>query len=56
MSSLSPDDRATLGRFATGVTVITTTAEGARDHGMTVGAFASPSLLYYRSGYASLAR
>lgn len=43
-SSPSPDDfRATLGRFATGVTVITTTA-GERDYGMTVSAFASLSL------------
>lgn len=44
MSSPSPDDfRATLGRFATGVTVITATA-GDRDHGMTVSAFSSLSL------------
>lgn len=44
MPSPSRDDfRATLGRFATGVTVITTTADG-RDHGMTVSAFASLSL------------
>jgi flavin reductase (DIM6/NTAB) family NADH-FMN oxidoreductase RutF len=40
----SPDDfRATLGRFATGVTVITTSADE-RDYGMTVSAFASLSL------------
>lgn len=44
MSSAAPDDfRATLGRFATGVTVITTTA-GDLDHGMTVSAFSSLSL------------
>lgn len=40
----SPDDfRATLGRFATGVTVLTASA-GGRDYGMTVSAFASLSL------------
>ncbi|GJG85556.1 flavin reductase [Gemmatimonadetes bacterium T265] len=44
MPSPSPDDfRATLGRFATGVTVVTATA-GGRDYGMTVSAFASLSL------------
>lgn len=44
MPSPSPDDfRATLGRFATGVTVVTATA-GGRDLGMTLSAFASLSL------------
>lgn len=44
MPSPSPDDfRATLGRFATGVTVITTSA-GGREYGMTVSAFSSLSL------------
>lgn len=44
MPAPSPDDfRATLGRLATGITVITTTLEG-RDFGMTVSAFTSLSL------------
>lgn len=43
--SLDPDAfRAALGRFATGVTVVTTTDASGRDHGMTVSAFASVSL------------
>jgi flavin reductase (DIM6/NTAB) family NADH-FMN oxidoreductase RutF len=36
--------RAALGRFASGVTVVTTRDEGGRDHGMTVSAFCSVSL------------
>jgi len=36
--------RAVLGRFASGVTIITTTDEHGRDHGMTVSAFSSLSL------------
>jgi flavin reductase (DIM6/NTAB) family NADH-FMN oxidoreductase RutF len=36
--------RAVLGRFASGVTVITTRDAGGRDHGMTVSAFSSLSL------------
>ncbi len=44
MSSPSRDDfRATLGRFASGVTVVTTTVDG-RDLGMTLSAFCSLSL------------
>jgi flavin reductase (DIM6/NTAB) family NADH-FMN oxidoreductase RutF len=43
--SLDPDAfRAILGRFATGVTVVTTTDASGNDHGMTVSAFASLSL------------
>ncbi len=34
----------TLGRFASGVTVITTTDAGGQDHGMTLSAFSSLSL------------
>jgi len=36
--------RAALGRFATGITVVTARDEGGRDHGMTVSAFCSVSL------------
>jgi len=36
--------RAVLGRFASGVTIVTTTDEHGRDHGMTVSAFSSLSL------------
>lgn len=36
--------RAVLGRFATGVTVVTTRDKGGRDAGMTVSAFSSVSL------------
>lgn len=36
--------RAALGRFASGVTVVTTRDEKERDHGMTVSAFCSASL------------
>lgn len=36
--------RALLGRFATGVTVVTMRDEAGRDHGMTVSAFCSVSL------------
>lgn len=43
--SLDPDAfRALLGRFATGVTVVTTTDDAGQDHGMTVSAFSSVSL------------
>lgn len=43
--SLDPDAfRAALGRFATGVTVLTVTDANGRDHGMTVSAFSSVSL------------
>jgi flavin reductase (DIM6/NTAB) family NADH-FMN oxidoreductase RutF len=43
--ALDPDlFRSVLGRFATGVTVITTRDDAGRDHGMTVSAFASLSL------------
>lgn len=43
--SLDPDTfRAALGRFATGVTVITAVGEDGEDHGMTVSAFSSVSL------------
>lgn len=43
--ALDPDlFRSVLGRFATGVTVITARGEDGRDHGMTVSAFASLSL------------
>ncbi|HEX2779825.1 MAG TPA: flavin reductase family protein [Gemmatimonadaceae bacterium] len=42
--TLDPDAfRAVLGRFASGVTVVTT-YDGGRDHGMTVSAFSSVSL------------
>src|ERR1041384_665004 len=42
---LDPDTfRAVLGRFASGVTVVTTTDANGRDHGMTVSAFCSLSL------------
>src|SRR5512132_2389895 len=42
---LDPDTfRAVLGRFASGVTVVTTRDEAGRDHGMTVSAFCSLSL------------
>jgi flavin reductase (DIM6/NTAB) family NADH-FMN oxidoreductase RutF len=36
--------RAALGRFASGVTIVTTRDDGGRDHGMTVSAFCSASL------------
>ena len=43
--SLDTDDfRALLGRFATGVTVVTTVDANGRDNGMTVNAFSSVSL------------
>ncbi len=43
--SLDPDAfRAVLGRFATGVTIVTATDAEGRDHGMTVSAFGSVSL------------
>jgi flavin reductase (DIM6/NTAB) family NADH-FMN oxidoreductase RutF len=43
--SLDPDlFRAVLGRFASGVTVVTTRDANGRDHGMTVSAFCSLSL------------
>jgi flavin reductase (DIM6/NTAB) family NADH-FMN oxidoreductase RutF len=42
---LDPDSfRSVLGRFAAGVTVVTTADETGRDHGMTVSAFCSLSL------------
>jgi flavin reductase (DIM6/NTAB) family NADH-FMN oxidoreductase RutF len=42
---IDPDTfRSALGRFASGVTVITVCARDGRDHGMTVSAFASVSL------------
>jgi flavin reductase (DIM6/NTAB) family NADH-FMN oxidoreductase RutF len=37
--------RSVLGRFASGVTVVTTRDENGRDHGMTVSAFCSASLV-----------
>ena len=44
MSAPTPDDfRATLGRFAAGVTIVTATVDG-RDLGMTLSAFSSLSL------------
>ena len=44
-SSLDPDSfRSVLGRFASGVTVVTAVDAGGRDHGMTVSAFCSVSL------------
>ena len=43
--SVDPDAyRAVLGRFASGVTVVTARDEQGRDHGMTVSAFSSVSL------------
>lgn len=43
--SLDPDAfRAVMGRFASGVTIVTATAASGADHGMTVSAFASVSL------------
>jgi flavin reductase (DIM6/NTAB) family NADH-FMN oxidoreductase RutF len=43
--SIDPDTfRAALGRFASGVTVVTTLDEEGHDHGMTVSAFCSVSL------------
>jgi flavin reductase (DIM6/NTAB) family NADH-FMN oxidoreductase RutF len=43
--SIDPDTfRAVLGRFASGVTVLTTRDADGRDHGMTVSAFCSVSL------------
>ena len=43
--TLDPDSfRSVLGRFASGVTVVTTCDERGRDHGMTVSAFSSVSL------------
>jgi flavin reductase (DIM6/NTAB) family NADH-FMN oxidoreductase RutF len=43
--SLDPDDfRALLGRFASGVTVVTTVDAQGHDYGMTVSAFSSVSL------------
>lgn len=36
--------RSVLGRFASGITVVTTHDEGGRDHGMTASAFSSLSL------------
>jgi flavin reductase (DIM6/NTAB) family NADH-FMN oxidoreductase RutF len=42
---LDPDTfRSVLGRFASGVTVVTTCDDAGRDHGMTVSAFCSLSL------------
>jgi flavin reductase (DIM6/NTAB) family NADH-FMN oxidoreductase RutF len=44
--SIDPDAfRAVLGRFASGVTVLTTRDKEGRDHGMTVSAFCSTSLV-----------
>lgn len=40
----APTYRSILGRFATGVTVLTTRDQTGRDHGMTVSAFCSVSL------------
>jgi flavin reductase (DIM6/NTAB) family NADH-FMN oxidoreductase RutF len=43
--AIDPDDfRAALGRFASGVTILTARDAGGRDHGMTVSAFCSASL------------
>jgi flavin reductase (DIM6/NTAB) family NADH-FMN oxidoreductase RutF len=43
--SITPDAfRAALGRFASGVTVVSARDDAGRDHGMTVSAFASLSL------------
>ncbi len=45
VSPVSPDEfRAVLGRFPSGVTVVTTKAADGTDHGMTVSAFSSVSL------------
>lgn len=42
---IDPDTfRAVLGRFATGITVVTACDEKGRDHGMTISAFSSVSL------------
>ena len=44
--ALDPDEfRAVLGRFASGVTILTTRDAEDRDHGMTVSAFCSASLV-----------
>src|SRR5829696_179711 len=44
-AALDPDQfRSILGRFASGVTVVTAVDAGGRDHGMTVSAFCSVSL------------
>lgn len=43
---IDPDEfRAVLGRFASGVTVLTARDSGGNDHGMTVSAFCSASLI-----------
>jgi flavin reductase (DIM6/NTAB) family NADH-FMN oxidoreductase RutF len=43
--SIEPDEfRSVLGRFASGVTILTARDDGGRDHGMTVSAFCSLSL------------
>ncbi|HEX6048516.1 MAG TPA: flavin reductase family protein [Gemmatimonadaceae bacterium] len=43
---LDPDTfRSVLGRFATGVTIVTVRGNDGRDHGMTVNAFSSVSLV-----------
>ena len=43
--SIDPDTfRSVLGRFASGVTILTTRDDAGRDHGMTVSAFAALSL------------
>ena len=43
--SIDPDTfRSVLGRFASGVTIITTRDENGQDHGMTVSAFSALSL------------
>jgi flavin reductase (DIM6/NTAB) family NADH-FMN oxidoreductase RutF len=43
--SVDPDTfRSALGRFASGVTVVTSRDDGGRDHGLTVSAFCSLSL------------
>jgi len=44
--AIDPDEfRAVLGRFASGVTILTTRDDKERDHGMTVSAFCSASLV-----------
>lgn len=44
--TVDPDSfRSVLGRFASGITVVTTRDAGGRDHGMTVSAFCSVSLV-----------
>lgn len=44
--TLDPDSfRSVLGRFASGITVVTTRDDDGRDHGMTVSAFCSVSLV-----------